>query len=217
MSGSGNLFVLAGPSGVGKTTLEKRLFAELPDLSYSVSATTRPPRPGERDGKDYLFISPERFREMRDRGELLEWAEFYGNSYGTPARPVEEAVRQGKDLLIDVEVEGVAQLRQRFGREAVYILIMPPSFSALKERLSGRGSEDGEALAARLDRAKMEIARLKSLYEAHNKDRALGNDYLVVNDDLEKAFQELKAVLVATRAGLARRVGFLDRLLDQAG
>ncbi len=213
----GNLFVLAGPSGVGKTTLEKRLFAEFPDLHYSVSATTRPPRRGEREGVDYFFVSPERFGEMRGQGELLEWAQFYGNSYGTPARPVEQAIRDGKDLLIDVEVEGVAQLRRRFGREAIYILIMPPSFAELKERLSGRGSEDQEALSARLERARMEIDRLKGLYEDHNKERALGHDYLVVNDDLERAFQELKAVIVATRAGLARQIGVLDRLLSQAG
>ncbi len=214
---NGNLFILAGPSGVGKTTLEKRLFAEFSDLHYSISATTRTPRSGERDGVDYFFVSPERFREMKESGELLESAEFYGNSYGTPAGPVAEAVRNNRDLLIDVEVEGVAQLRQRFGREAIYILIMPPSFGILKERLKGRGSEDEEALKARLDRARMEIERLKRLYEEHNKDRLLGHDYLVVNDDLERAYQDLRSVIVATRGALARRIGFLEDLLSEAG
>ncbi len=214
---TGNLFVLAGPSGVGKTTLEKRLFAEFPDLHYSVSATTRPPRPGERDGVDYFFVSPERFREMRNNDELLESAEFYGNSYGTPARPVTEAIRNRLDLLIDVEVEGVAQLRKRFGKEAIYILIMPPSFGVLRERLGRRGSEDRAALSARLDRARMEIDRLRGLYESHNKDHNLGHDYLVVNDDLERAYEELRSVIVATRAGLARRIGFLNKLLSEAG
>lgn len=214
---NGNLFVLAGPSGVGKTTLEKRLFADFPDLGYSVSATTRAPRAGERDGTDYFFVSRERFGEMRENGELLEWAEFYGNLYGTPAGPVREALEDSRDLLIDVEVEGVAQLRQRFGPEAVYILIMPPSMAALRERLAGRGSEDEEALASRLGRARMEIERLKELYHSHNREQVLGHDYLVVNDDLDRAYQELRSVITATRAGLARRIGFLDQLLGEAG
>ena len=154
---------------------------------------------------------------MAEKGELLEWAEFYGNRYGTPAGPVREALESSRDLLIDVEVEGVAQLRQRFGQEAIYILIMPPSFAALKERLAKRGSEDGKALAARLGRARMEIERLKGLYEEHNRERALGHDYLVVNDELERAYQELRSVVTATRAGLARRIGFLERLLGEAG
>lgn len=213
---SGNLFVLAGPSGVGKTTLEKRLFAEFSDLHYSVSATTRPPRSGEKDGVDYFFVSPPRFKKMRDNGELLESAEFYGNSYGTPAQPVAEAIRNKSDILIDVEVEGVAQLRKRFGKEAIYILIVPPSFGALQKRLKGRGSEEQAALSARLDRARMEIERLRDLYENYNENHVLGYDYLVVNDNLERAYRELRAVIVATRAGLARRICFLNKLLSEA-
>jgi len=217
---TGRLFVVAGPSGVGKSTLEKPLLAEVTGLSYSVSATTRPPRPGEEPGRDYFFVSAGEFDRMIEAGELLEWAEFYGHRYGTPARFVEAGLAQGRDLLIDVEVEGLAQLRRWFG-QAIYILILPPSLAALKERLLRRQTEDARGVAARLERAVYELKRLAELIEAHNPEHRPGQEYLIINDDLDRAYQDLKAVILACRLadslGPARRLDFLKSLAAEAG
>jgi len=207
---AGHLFVIAGPSGVGKSTLEKRLLAEVEGLAYSVSATTRQPRPGEVDGRDYFFVSPQEFKRMIDQGQLAEWAEFFGHCYGTPARFVTETLASGQDLLIDVEVEGLAQLKKRFG-EAVYILVLPPSMAALKERLKGRATEDDQAVAQRPKRASWELERLLSLSQEGGSGREQGYDWVIVNDDLETAYQELKAVVLAARAGSASKAGLPDR------
>ncbi len=197
---SGSLFVLSGPSGVGKSTLERRLLSEVQGLEYSVSVTTRPARWGEVHGRDYFFVSEEEFDQMTKHGALLEWAEFYGHRYGTPARFVEDKLGAGRDLLVDVEVEGVAQLRDRFFN-AVYIVITPPSMAALKQRLLGRRTESPEATAARLKRALFELKGLVDLIEEHNPENRLGGDYVIINDDLEQAYEDLKAVILATRLG----------------
>lgn len=211
---TGRLFVVAGPSGVGKSTLEKRLLAEFDDLAYSVSATTRPPRPGEKDGRDYFFVDRAEFDRMIETNELLEWAEFYGHRYGTPAGPLQEAMNAGRNLVIDVEVEGVEQLRRRFGnRGAVHILIVPPSMAELERRLSGRGTETEADLKTRLDRARYELTKLARLALADRPEIDLGYDYVIINDDLETAYDELRAVVVATRAGLANRREALEKLV----
>jgi len=212
---AGHLFVVAGPSGVGKSTLEKRLLREVEGLSYSVSATTRPPRPGEEEGRDYFFVSRERFQEMIEKGELAEWAEFYGHRYGTPAGPVEEALAQGRDLLIDVEVEGVEQLRLRFSR-AILILILPPSLAVLKDRLHKRQRRTNETDArARLERAAYELGKLARLVGESKSKNLLGYDYLIVNDDLEQAYQDLKAVVRASRLGPGERLKLIQDLLAE--
>lgn len=212
---AGHLFVIAGPSGVGKSTLETRLLQEMEGLSYSVSATTRPPRPDEENGRDYYFVSREKFEEMIRTGKLAEWAEFYGHRYGTPAGPVEEALAQGRDLLIDVEVEGVEQLRKRFPR-AILILILPPSLAVLKERLLGRQRRTRETDArARLERAEYELGKLADLVREYNSENRLGYDYLIVNDDLERAYQNLKAVVMASRLGPGGRLELVQDLLAE--
>lgn len=215
---AGNMFVLAGPSGAGKSTLEKRLFKEVEGLTYSVSATTRTPRPGEVEGRDYFFKSAERFQEMIDNRGLLEWAEFYGNRYGTPADFVRQTLARGRDLVIDVEVEGVEQIRERQHEmlgEGVYILVVPPSMSALAERLNTRGTEDAAAVRTRLDRARYELEKLVKLARGSRRAGSLGYDYLIINDDLETAYRELKAIVVATRCALHSRSAILDRLFAE--
>jgi len=209
----GRLFVVAGPSGVGKSTLQRRLLAEVDNLTYSVSATTRPPRPGEKEGRDYFFVGREEFDRLIRAGELAEWAEFYGHCYGTPARFIEETLAGGRDLLVDVEVEGMAQLRARFA-EAIYILIAPPSKACLKERLLARGTEDEAAVRQRLERAFYELSQLLAVYQERSEGE-WGCEYLIVNDDLETAFQEFKAVVLAARTDLACRAPILESLLAE--
>ncbi|MBW2618479.1 MAG: guanylate kinase, partial [Deltaproteobacteria bacterium] len=178
----GRLFVVAGPSGVGKSTLERRLLAEVDNLAYSVSATTRPPRPAEEEGRDYFFVSRKEFDRLVKAGELAEWAEFYGHCYGTPARFIEETLACGQDLLVDVEVEGMAQLRDRFA-EAIYILIVPPSKASLKERLLARGTEGEAAVRQRLKRAFYELSQLLAVYQERPEGER-SCEYLIVNDNL---------------------------------
>lgn len=210
----GHLFIIAGPSGVGKSTLEKRLLAEFDNLAYSVSATTREPRPGEVDGQHYYFMSPEEFKAMEESGELLESAGFFNHNYGTPKGPVIDTLAQGIDLIIDVDPEGVAQLRERT-EGGIYITILPPSAAALRERLAGRGTENEDSLSQRLNRAAYELVKLRDLSLAHNPDLLLGYDYLIINDDLETAYQELRSVILATRQGLPGRMGFMTGLLEE--
>ena len=149
--------MLSGPSGVGKTTVVRELRRRHRHVWVSVSVTTRHPRPGERDGIDYWFVSPQRFSEMASRGELLEWAEFAGNSYGTPLAPVLEHVAAGVPVLLEIEIEGARQVRARMP-DALLVFLRPPSWDELVRRLTGRGTESPEVVAARLDRARVELA-----------------------------------------------------------
>ncbi len=174
--------MLAGPSGVGKGTLVRRLRERLPRLHVSVSATTRPPRPGERDGVDYRFVSEEAFSRLVEAGELLEWAEVFGHRYGTPAAPVREALAAGKDVVLEIDVQGAFQVRER-EPGAVLVLIEPPSMAELERRLRERGTEGGERLAVRLATAERELAERGAF------------DHVVVNDDLERAVDRLVAII----------------------
>ena len=210
---TGNLFVIAGPSGVGKSTLEKMLFNETEGLNYSVSATTRSPRKGEVDGKDYFFVSRKRFEEMIQNDEFIEYAEFFGNFYGTPSKFVQGKINSGQDIIIDVEVEGVENLRKKFG-DAVYIFVAPPSMNELKKRLTGRQTEDDAEVAKRYDRAAYELTRLRELAHQAFGHTKLGYDYVIINDNLEVAYEELKSIITATRASLANRAELLDKLVE---
>ena len=194
--------MISAPSGAGKTTLCRRLLAEVPAIEFSVSHTTRAARPGERDGVDYHFVTPEEFAARRDRGEFLEWAVVAGHHYGTASEAVRAAVVRGRDVLLDIDTQGAAAVR-RLVPEAVQIFILPPGPEALRERLVGRGSERPEELDRRLGLALGEIEQAH-LYH-----------YLVVNDDLEEAFERLRAVVLAVRSGRARQAGRLQAIRER--
>ena len=187
----GTLFVVSAPSGAGKTTLCREARLVIPDLAYSVSATTRAPRPGEVNGVDFRFISEREFRSMLERNELAEWATVHGNLYGTPSKPLEAALATGKEVLLDIDTQGAAQLRQRY-REAVLIFIVAPSMAELEQRLRERGADDERDIARRLARAREEI----KLWRTY--------DYLIINRDVKEAMDQLLAVMQAERCRTTR-------------
>lgn len=186
----GNLFVISGPSGAGKGTLVARLLHDVPDTWLSVSATTRAPREGEVDGVHYYFVSRERFEEMAQAGDLLEWAEYAGNCYGTPLSSVLEQMKAGKQVILEIDVQGGFQIREKMP-EAHLVFIEPPSMEELEKRLRGRGTEDDETIARRLKAAELELSR-KEEY-----------DIRLVNDNLDEAARKL-AAYVDEQAELAR-------------
>jgi len=192
------LLVLSAPSGGGKTTLAKALLAARPDTAYSVSATTREPRPGEVHGKDYYFLTRLEFERRVQGGELLEWAEYAGNLYGTLRSEIDRIFAAGKHAVLDIEVQGARQVRANFA-DGVHVFVLPPSAAVLLERLQGRGAMDAKVLQQRLTTA---VAELSAVGEY---------DYVVVNEKLERAVAELAAVLDAEglrprRRGLAEMV-----------
>ena len=178
----GKLIVLTGPSGVGKGTLMQKLLQLHPELYYSVSATTRSPRPGEINGQNYYFITRSQFEKLVAQGEFLEWAEFAGNYYGTPRAAVLEQIQSGKLVILEIELEGARQIRTSYPN-ALSIFILPPSFSELEKRIRGRGQDSQEAIARRLNRAQEEI------------EAAAEFDIQIVNDDLKTALNQIEAVL----------------------
>jgi guanylate kinase len=184
---TGTLFVLAGPSGVGKGSIVRELVAKDPSLSLSVSVTTRPPRPGEVDGVDYFFVIEDAFARMVEAGELLEWAEIVGHRSGTPRGFVEDRLGEGRDVILEIDVVGAAQVRERVPR-SVLIFLDPPSLEELERRLRGRGTETDEAIRLRLQTAAWELEQ-RSWF-----------DHVVVNDDLERAAGEVAAIIEASRS-----------------
>ncbi|NEQ72276.1 MAG: guanylate kinase [Okeania sp. SIO2C9] len=179
---TGKLIVLTGPSGVGKGTLVKSLLERHRELVLSISVTTRCPRPGEVEGENYYFVDRDKFQQMIETKDLLEWAEFAGNFYGTPRLPVIENIKQGKLVLLEIEVQGARQIKQTFS-EALRIFILPPSMSELEKRLRDRGHDSEEAIIKRLERAIKEV-------------EAAGEfDVQLMNDNLEMALQNLEKVL----------------------
>jgi guanylate kinase len=187
----GILFIISAPSGAGKTTLASRLFQEAPDLRPSISYTTRTPRTGEVNGRDYHFVNEEQFVQMRNAGAFAEWASVHEFCYGTPRAPVDDAIKQGRDLLLDIDVQGATQLKAMYP-EAVSLFVLPPSWHELERRLRGRGTDTEAVISRRLHRAREE-AREFSAY-----------DYWIVNDNLERAVSLLHAILTAERARIAR-------------
>jgi len=174
--------VITGPSGVGKGTLVRSLLKRHPDIYLSVSMTTRSPRPGEVNGKDYFFVTPEQFQDLIAAEQLLEWAQFAGNYYGTPRQQVEEKIKQGILVLLEIELEGARQICASFP-EALRLFILPPSMSELERRLRDRQSESPEAITRRLNRAIIEIAAADEF------------DVQIVNDDFDRALAEVELVL----------------------
>jgi len=180
----GKLIVLTGPSGVGKGTLMNEILNRYPELHYSVSATTRSPRPGEINGKNYYFISRNQFEEWVTQGEFLEWAEFAGNCYGTPREAVLNHVQSGNLVVLEIELEGARQIRHSFP-SSLSIFILPPSFAELEQRIRRRGQDAEEAITRRLQRAQEEIAAANEF------------DLQIINDDFEKALNEIEQALFA--------------------
>ncbi len=187
----GFLLVLSGPSGAGKGTLVERLIAERPECAFSVSATTRPIRPGETNGVQYQFVTREEFLRRRAAGEFLEWAEVHGNLYATPARFVDDGVRAGRVVVLDVDVQGGASVRVA-RPEAVSVFVYPPSFDALRQRLLKRSTDSPDVIETRLHNAPGELAQWREY------------QYLVMNDDLEQASRRLVAIVDAERARVSR-------------
>ena len=193
----GKTFIISGPSGVGKSTVLHKLFEGRDDLYFSISATTRPPRDGEEDGVHYHFISVQRFQELIEAEALLEYAEYVGNFYGTPKKYVDRAMNEGKDVILDIEVQGALQVKAK-RPETVRIFIAPPSWEELERRLTGRGTDSPEKVQKRLLRAKTEL-QTADVY-----------DYFVINDSVENAVREIKAILLAEHCKTAERIQMLN-------
>jgi guanylate kinase len=200
----GVLFVLSSPSGAGKSTIARKLLADEPGLSMSVSATTRSPRPGEVEGKDYHFVDLEEFRRMATEHEFLEWAHVFGQRYGTPRAPVEAMLAAGKDVLFDIDWQGAQQLFQIAGGDVVRVFILPPSMAELRQRLLNRNTDAIEIIDARMARATAEVSHWD------------GYDYVLVNDDVEACFRKVQTILAAERLKRSRQtgvIGFIRKLM----
>jgi len=191
----GLMFVLSSPSGAGKTTLSRMLVAETPALQMSVSATTRPMRRGEVDGKDYYFVDQSRFEAMIANGDLLEWATVFENRYGTPRAPVEAALAAGQDVLFDIDWQGTQQLRSRSPSDVVSVFILPPSARALEQRLHTRAQDSDGVIRDRMKKAGDEMSH----FDAY--------DYIIVNDNIGIAFEAVKSILRAEQLKRERQVG----------
>lgn len=190
----GVMLVLSSPSGAGKTTLSKMLLDEFPDVKLSVSATTRPPRPNEVDGKDYFFKTPDEFHEMIEQREFLEWAHVFDKYYGTPKADTVARLEAGEDVLFDVDWQGADALHDQMPNDVVSVFILPPSIGALHERLSNRPGSTPEIVVRRMDDAKREIMHWRRY------------DYVIVNDELKAAYQRLKRILLVERLKRLRQL-----------
>lgn len=198
----GSLFVVSAPSGAGKTTLVRALVENDPEVRLSISYTTRPARPGEVDGRDYHFVTRERFLEMAERGDFLESAEVYGNHYGTSHRWVRDEMAAGRDIVLEIDTQGAAQVRRLFP-DCIGIFVLPPSLEALEERLRGRGQDSPEVIARRLQAAREELRHLGEF------------DYAIINKDLGEARQDMASIVRAERLRLPRQVSRHGDLFNQ--
>jgi guanylate kinase len=202
----GLMLVISSPSGAGKTTLSKQLRAAHPQLEMSVSCTTRTPRTGEVDGREYLFIDPERFAEMVRQDAFLEHAEVHENHYGTPGAPVMDALEQGRDILFDIDWQGAMEIAGKAKEDVVRVFILPPTMADLGRRLHARAQDAADVIERRLGRARGEIRYW------------LEYDYVLVNDDIERAYQELEVIYRAERLKRARNLWlnpFVQKLLEE--
>ena len=201
----GLMVVLSSPSGAGKTTLTRRLLADNPNMAMSVSATTRPPRPGEQDGVDYFFVTKDRFAELEDQGEFLEHAKVFDNHYGTPRSPVEDALMKGKDVVFDIDWQGAQQLNQAAADDLVKIFILPPNMRELEQRLRTRALDSDAVIAKRMSKSEAEISHWAEY------------DYVIVNEDVETALTELKTIVASERMRRRRQMwlgGFVKSLIS---
>ena len=203
----GLMFILSSPSGAGKTTISRRLLEHDADIRMSVSATTRPMRPGEVDARDYHFITQDQFDAQVEAGGFLEWAHVFGHSYGTPKAQIKDGLKAGQDFLFDIDWQGTQQLYQKMETDVVRVFLLPPSIDELGRRLTGRGTDSAEVIKARMDRAQSEISHWD------------GYDYVVVNDDIDTCFAKVCQILAAERMRRARQTGLIGfvRELMRAG
>ncbi|MGE0501317.1 MAG: guanylate kinase [Rhizobiaceae bacterium] len=202
----GLMLVLSSPSGAGKSTIARTLLENDPALQLSVSVTTRARRGSEIDGVHYRFVSMRDFERLRDTDALLEWAEVHGNCYGTPREPAEAAMAEGRDMLFDIDWQGAVQLKEKMPADIVSIFILPPSMTELRARLTRRAEDSHEAIARRLQNARVEMEHWREY------------DFVVINDDLDRAYGEVRAIVAAERLRRDRRPGlfdFVSRLLDE--
>jgi len=201
----GLLIVLSSPSGAGKSTISRLLLDADYDVSMSISATTRPMRPGETDGVDYHFVSDAEFDRMVDEGEFVEWAHVFGHRYGTPKAPVKQALRQGRDILFDIDWQGARQLEPDFGEHLVTIFLLPPSMAELEHRLHSRGQDSDEVIADRMRRAADEI------------DHWAEYEYVLVNRDMDACLSQVRAIVSAERSKRVRQTGLVEFVRDLIG
>jgi guanylate kinase len=194
----GFLLVLSSPSGAGKTTIRHRLVERDPTLSLSVSVTTRPPRPGEIDGRHYLFIDRARYDAMVAGGELLEHAAVFGHCYGTPRAPIEDAIAAGRDIVTDIDWQGTQQLSENLRGDLVTVFVLPPTMAALEARLKARGQDSPEVVAARMAKSAEEMSHWSEY------------DYVIVNNDLNASVAEAEAIVTAERLRRTRQLGLAD-------
>ncbi len=181
--GNGILFILSGPSGVGKGTVLEKLFKKFSGVKYSISATTRKPRPGEKDGEDYFFVSEEKFKEMQKNNEFIESAKVHNNYYGTPRKYVDRCLKNNEDIILEIDIQGAEQVRGKYP-DAVYIFLVPPSFNELENRLDKRGSEDKKSRKLRLKNARQEMKEI------------INYDYIVVNDEIESTVEKIINIII---------------------
>jgi len=193
----GLMFILSSPSGAGKTTLSRMLLAKDGEIKLSVSATTRPPRPGEVAGVHYHFVSDDLFQQMIDEDDFYEWAEVFGYRYGTPKGIIRAALKEGQDFLFDIDWQGTQQLFQKDQQDVVRVFILPPSIDELHRRLHSRATDSAEVITARMERARAEISHWD------------GYDYVIINDDIEVCFAKVRAILEAERMKRQRQTGLI--------
>jgi guanylate kinase len=193
----GLMFILSSPSGAGKTTLSRMLLVKDAEIKLSVSATTRPPRPGEIDGVHYHFVSDQRFDAMVEEDDFYEWAHVFGYRYGTPKGIIRAALKEGQDFLFDIDWQGTQQLYQKDQQDVVRVFILPPSINELHRRLQGRATDSAEVINARMERARAEISHWD------------GYDYVIINDDVDVCFEKVSAILEAERMKRQRQTGLI--------
>ncbi len=197
MKSKGLVFVMSGPSGTGKTSILRKLLQDTESLDFSVSYTTREIRPGEIEGEDYFFVSEKDFKSLIERGEFLEWATVHGNFYGTSRTFVENTISKGRDILLDVDVQGAKSIMKKL-EDAVYVFVAPPSYEELERRLTSRGTENSSSLKTRLENARWELEQMK-LFQ-----------YLIINNDVCKSVNQFKAIIEASKL-------WIDRIVRENG
>ena len=201
----GLMFILSSPSGAGKTTISHKLLGADDEIRLSVSATTRPKRPGEVDGIDYHFVSDEKFDRMVDEDDFYEWAEVFGNKYGTPKGYIRKGLKQGEDFLFDIDWQGTQQLKQKDDQDVVTVFILPPSLTELRHRLETRAQDSEDVIDRRMDRARAEISHWAEY------------DYVVINDDVDECFVKVREILHAERMKRTRQTGLIPFVRELMG